>query len=152
IGIALTPDGVVWAATPKGLARFDTRRLPISTAKTSIYLTGVTIGRNTQPVAGGGVVLPPGTGHVQIDFAPVELTSPEKIRMQYRMDDVDSEWLDASAEPHAIYGTLPVGTHALRIRASNRNGIWDRPGVAFAIRQQPFFYQTRLFVAAISLA
>jgi signal transduction histidine kinase len=37
----------------------------------------------------------------------------------------------------------------LYIRACNRNGVWDRHGVAFGITQQPFFYQTRWFIAAM---
>ncbi|HEY0727668.1 MAG TPA: ATP-binding protein, partial [Pyrinomonadaceae bacterium] len=31
----------------------------------------------------------------------------------------------------------------------NRNGIWDRQGVVFMVTQQPYFYQTRWFVAAM---
>jgi len=69
--------------------------------------------------------------------------------MQYRLDGVDSEWLDAGPNPHAIYSNVPVGTHALHIRACNRNGIWDRQGMVFSITQQPYFYQTRWFVAAM---
>lgn len=146
--LALTRDGKLWAATPKGLAMFDLRRLPVTNAKPSIYLTDVTIGRTKQP-ASGEVVLPPGTNHVEVNFAAVEISSPEKIRMQYRLDSVDSEWLDAGANPHAIYSNMPVGTHALHIRACNRNGIWDRQGVVFIVTQQPYFYQTRWFVAAM---
>ena len=146
--VALTPNGALWVATTKGLAMLDLRRLPITNAKPSIYLTDVTIGRNTQP-ASHEVVLPPGTSHVEIDFAAVEISLPEKIRLQYRLDDVDSEWLDAGPSPRAVYNTMPVGTHALHIRACNRNGIWDRQGVVFAVTQQPFFYQTRWFIASM---
>lgn len=146
--LALTRDGKLWVATPSGLAQFDLRRLPLTKAKTSIYLTEVVIGRNTQP-AGHSVVLPPGTNHVEISFAAVEISSPEKIRMQYRLDGVDSEWLDAPADRRAVYTRIPVGTHALRIRACNRNGIWDRKGVAFTVTQLPYFYQTRSFIAVM---
>ena len=146
--LALTRDGKLWVATPKGLAMFDLRRLPITNARTSIYLTDLTIGRKTQP-ASGEIVLPPGTSHLQIDFSAVEISSPEKIRMQYRLDGVDSEWLDAGPNPHAIYSTIPVGKHVLHIRACNRNGIWDRQGMVFSITQQPFFYQTRWFAVAM---
>jgi signal transduction histidine kinase len=127
---------------------FDLRRLPITNVRTSIYLTDVTIGRRTEH-ASREIVLPPGTNHVQIDFSAIEISSPEKIRMQYRLDGVDSEWLDVGPDPHAIYSTIPVGTHALHIRACNRNGIWDRQGMVFSVTQQPFFYQTRWFAAAM---
>jgi len=98
------------------------------------------------------VVLPPGTGRVEIDFAAVEISAPEKIRMQYRLDGVDSEWLDAGPVPRATYSTLPPGPHTLRIRATNRSGVWDREGVVFTVTQQPFFYQTGWFAAAMASA
>lgn len=146
--LALTRNGEIWAATVKGVAVFDLRRLSITEVTPSIYLKSVTIGRNTQP-AGDDIVLAPGNNHIQIDFDAVELFSPEKIRLQYRLEGVDSEWLDAGLSPHAIYSTLPVGTHTLHIRVCNRNGIWDRQGVVFTITQRPFFYQTRWFIAAM---
>ncbi|HEU4509298.1 MAG TPA: two-component regulator propeller domain-containing protein [Pyrinomonadaceae bacterium] len=144
--MAVSLDGKVWAATAQGLAMIDPRRLPVTNAKPSIYLKDVTIGRNKQP-ATSEVVLPPGTNHVEIDFAAVEISAPEKIRLQYRLDSVDSEWLDAGPNAKAIYSNIPVGTHALRIRATNRHGIWDRQGVVFSVTQQPYFYQTRWFLA-----
>lgn len=146
--LALTPDGKLWGATVKGLAMFDLRRLSVTNAKPSIYLTDLIIGRNSQP-AGREIVLPPGTNHTEIHFTAVEIAAPEKIRLQYRLDGVDSEWLDAPDDPRAIYSNVPVGTHALRIRACNRNGIWDRQGMVFIVTQQPYFYQTRWFIAAM---
>jgi signal transduction histidine kinase len=127
---------------------FDPRRLPMTRAKPTVYLAGVTIGRSTMRPE-QHIVLPPGTGRVEIEFAAVDVSAPEKIRMQYRLDGVDSEWLDAGLVPKATYSTLPPGRHALRIRATNRSGIWDREGVVFSITQLPFFYQTRWFAAMI---
>lgn len=146
--IALSSDSKLWLATTKGLAMIDLRRVPVTNTKPSIYLTDITIGRTTQP-ASSEVVLPAGTSHVQIDFAAVEVSSPEKIRLQYRLDGVDKEWLDVGQNTNAIYSRIPVGTHAFHIRACNRNGIWDREGVIFSVTQQPFFYQTRWFIAAM---
>lgn len=146
--LALTPDAKLWAATPNGLAMFDLRRLQVTNDKPSIYLTDVTIGRNTEH-AGREILLPPGTSHLKINFAAVEVSAPEKIRLQYRLDGVDTEWLDAPDNPSAIYNSIPVGRRALHIRACNRNGIWDRQGVIFYITQQPYFYQTRWFIAAM---
>jgi ligand-binding sensor domain-containing protein len=146
--LALGPDGKLWGATTNGLAMFDLRLLAVTKAKPSIYLTDITIGRNSES-AGAEIILPPGTHHTEIHFAAIEISAPDKIRLQYRLDGVDSEWLDAPDDPHAIYSNIPVGTHALRIRACNRNGIWDRQGVVFSITQQPYFYQTRWFVAAM---
>jgi len=102
------------------------------------------VGRSLQPAA-HELVLPAGTHHVELNFDVIEISSPEKIRLQYRMDDVDPEWLDARPPGHAIYSNIPHGTHAFHVRACNRDGIWDRVGVAYTVTQQPYFYETGWF-------
>jgi len=140
----LTPDGKLWIATTQGLAMLDLRRLPKTDRKPAIYVREVTVGRNSQS-PGLELVLPPGTHHLELQFDAIELTSPEKIRLQYRLDSVDSEWLDAPSPTHAIYTNMPPGKHAFHIRACNREGIWDRTGAVYYITQQPYFYETGWF-------
>jgi signal transduction histidine kinase/ligand-binding sensor domain-containing protein len=150
--MALGDDGTIWVATPRGLAMCDPRRLPGRVDQPKIYMTEVTVGRDSRP-APRELVLQPGTSHVEIGLAAVEISSPEKIRMQYRLDGVDPEWLDAGSSARAIYSNIPAGAHALRVRACNRRGVWDRAGIAYAIHQQPHFYQTSWFgvVAAAAI-
>jgi signal transduction histidine kinase/ligand-binding sensor domain-containing protein len=149
--MALGADGTIWVATPRGLAMCDPHRLPRRAAFPLIYTTEVTVGRETRP-APRELVLQPGASHVEVGFAAVEISSPEKIRMQFRLDGVDPEWLDAGPNPRAIYSNIPAGTHALRIRACNRRGVWDRAGIAYLIRQQPQFYQTIWFAVLVAVA
>jgi signal transduction histidine kinase/ligand-binding sensor domain-containing protein len=143
----LTPDGRLWIATIRGLAVVDLPRLPKTDLKPSIYVEKVTIGRNSQAPP-HELALPAGTYHLELYFDAIEITSPEKIRLQYRLDGVDSEWLDANPPGQAIYSTLPPGKHAFHIRACNRSGIWDRVGTEYDITQEPYFYQTHWFLAA----
>ena len=141
---ALTSDGKLWVATPQGVAMLDLPRLPRTDRKPAIYMKEVTVGRSLQP-PGHELVLPTGTHHVELNFDAIEISSPEKIRLQYRLDDVDSEWLDAAAPGHAIYSNIPHGTHAFHVRACNRDGIWDRAGMVYTVTQQPYFYETVWF-------
>ena len=143
----LTLDGRFWVATVQGIAMLDLPRLPRTERQPTIYMEEVTIGRN-QPLPGRQLVLPPGTHHVDFHFDAVEISSPEKIKLQYRLDSVDSEWLDAGPDAHAVYSDIPAGAHAFHVRACNRDGIWDRVGAVFLITQQPYFYQTTWFVFA----
>ena len=146
--MTLAGDGVVWIATPRGLAKIDSQRLGRTDRPPDIFMYDVTVGRETRP-APRTLDLPPGTSHIELDFSPVEVVSPEKIHMQYRMDGVDSEWLDAGPSPRATYSSLPAGTHSFRIRACSRNGIWDRAGIVYVVHQKPYFYQTGWFMAAM---
>ena len=148
---SVTPDGKLWIATTQGLAMLDLPRIPRTDRMPSIYIEEVTVGRNQQP-PGHELVLPPGTHHLEIPFDAIELSSPEKIRLQYRLDSVDSEWLDAPSPPHAIYTNMPPGKHAFHIRACNRDGIWDRTGMIYYITQQPYFYETGWFRVAMMMA
>jgi ligand-binding sensor domain-containing protein len=141
---ALTRDGKLWVATMQGLAMMDLPRLPRTARKPSIYVEEVTVGRNTQ-FPGHALVLPSGTHHVELQFDAIEISSPEKSRLQYRLDDVDSEWLDAPHPTRATYSNIPPGAHAFHIRACNRDGIWDRAGTVYMITQLPYLYQTRVF-------
>src|SRR5260370_5499180 len=148
---AITRDGKLWVATPQGLAMLALPRLPRTNRKPAIYLREITVGRNVQP-PGHELVLPPGTHHVELNFDAIEISSPEKIRLQYRLDSVDSEWLDTGHPAHAIYSNIPAGTHAFHVRACNRDGLWDRVGTAYSITQQPYFYETTGFRLASTAA
>jgi signal transduction histidine kinase/ligand-binding sensor domain-containing protein len=144
---ALSPDDKLWIATNQGLAMLDLPRLPATDRKPAIYMEGITVGRKSQP-PGHELVLPAGTHHLELNFDAIEISSPEKIRLQYRLDSVDSEWLDAKPPAHAIYSNIPPGKHAFHVRACNRSGIWDRVGTVYYVTQQPYFYQTGVFLAA----
>jgi signal transduction histidine kinase/ligand-binding sensor domain-containing protein len=141
---ALTRDGKLWVATVQGVAMMDLPRLHRTARKPSIYVEEVTVGRTTQ-FPGHALVLPAGTHHVELQFDAIEISSPEKSRLQYRLDDVDSEWLDAPHPARATYSNIPPGAHAFHIRGCNRDGIWDRAGTVYTITQLPYFFQTHFF-------
>jgi signal transduction histidine kinase len=84
----------------------------------------------------------------------VDLSSPEKIRLQYRLDGVDTGWIDASASRTAVYTNIPSGSHTFHMRATSRDGVWDRNGISYNVTQLPYFYQRTwfLFICLAALA
>jgi signal transduction histidine kinase len=148
--MAVTPDGRLWVATLQGLAMIDLRRLPRSANKPLVYLRDTVVGRKSQR-PGDHLVLAPGTSHLELAFDAVELSAPHRIRLQYRLDDVDDDWLDAPASHVATYSGMPPGSHTFHIRATNRDGVWDLVGMTYQVTEEPFPYQTAWF-RALSLA
>jgi len=149
--IALTADRKLWVATVKGLATINLAQIPRDATPPKLFVGSITVGRE-KVQAGEDLTLPPGTHHLELHLEAVDLSSPEKVRIQYRMDDVDPLWLDADMSHTAVYSNLPPGKHALHVRASASNGVWDRGGIVFDVTQEPYFYQTtwfRLLTAAI---
>jgi signal transduction histidine kinase len=148
---AITRDGKLWFATTMGLARLDVSRLSANDQRPSIYVKEITVGRNQQH-ADRQLTLPAGTRHVEISFDAIEISEPEKIRLQYRMDGVDTEWIDATPPGRAVYTNISPGTHAFRVRATNAAGIWNHAGIAYSVTQLPYFYETAWFRALSVLA
>ena len=70
-----------------------------------------------------------GKAHVALHFTAVHLALPENVRMQYRLDGVDTAWFDADSTRTATYTDIPVGVHSFHIRATNGDGVWDREGI-----------------------
>ncbi|HEX3661403.1 MAG TPA: two-component regulator propeller domain-containing protein [Acidobacteriaceae bacterium] len=143
--IALTPDGKLWVATVKGLAMVELTQVPLATRPPKVFVGGITVGNRKQS-AGDELTLPAGTHHFELSLEAVDLASPEKVRIQYRLDGVDPFWLDAGPSRTAVYSNLPPGTHNFHVRACASSGVWDRTGIIYKVTQQPYFYQTTWFL------
>jgi len=139
--IGITPDGKVWIGTLKGLAMLDLRRMSHESRQPAIFMEEVTVGQ-VRRAAGTQLVLSPGKQHVELHFTAIDLASPENIHIQYRLDGVDSAWLNADSSRTAIYTDIPAGVHSFHVRATNGDGVWDRAGITYSITQRPFFYET----------
>ncbi len=103
-------------------------------------------------LAGEGLLLRPGMHHVELQLAAINLANPQKIRLQYRMEGMDSDWLDAIPSRLAIYSNIPTGTHRLLVRATDSLGHWDVPEAIYEVTQQPRFYETPLFQVSTTIA
>lgn len=145
--LAVTPDAKLWAPTARGLAMVDLR-FGGTTDKPITYIAAIEVDRRRQS-PGSELRLPPGSHHVELNFDSIELTAPERTRLQYRMEGVDTGWFDAGAIHTAVYTTIPLGRHRFRVRASNRDGFWDREGISYWITQEPYYYETIYFRAAL---
>ena len=146
--ITITPDGKLWVATLKGLAMLDLAQLPRVGHKPDVFVGAVTVDKD-KILGGRQLLLDPWIHHIELHLEAVDVAAPQKIRLQYRMDGVDANWLDADASRTAIYTTIPPGTHVFHVRATSSDGVWDRVGIVYNVRQLPYFYQTPWFLVVI---
>jgi ligand-binding sensor domain-containing protein/two-component sensor histidine kinase len=139
-----TKDGKLWVATFRGAAMLDLSRLPPAAGKPFEYISEVEVDRKKRS-AGRELILPPGLHHTELQLGSIELSSPERAHIQYRLEGIDSAWLDAKPDGAAVYTTIPHGSYLFHLRASNGDGFWDRQGIVYRITQEPFFYETAAF-------
>jgi diguanylate cyclase (GGDEF)-like protein len=94
----------------------------------------------------------PSANSIAVEFAALDYSAPERNHYAYRLDDFDSGWIDTEATHRvATYTNLPPGNYTLRLRGSNRDGLWSEAALSVPVRVLPDWYQTALFRVALTL-
>ena len=146
-GIASGDGRTLWLTATGGVMRVDTAALRRNGVPPTAVILGVTAGGITWP-AHGPVTLPPGTGHFRITYTAPALRMPERVRFEYRLDGVDTAWLDGGTRRATSFSHLGPGDYVFRLRAVNEDGISGPDVVALPLHIQPTLVQTAWFRAA----
>ncbi len=104
---------------------------------------------DTPPFA---LVIAPGAKELDFHYTALNFSAPEKIHFRFKMDGLDSDWVEAGTRRVAYYQRIHPGNYVFRILACNSDGVWSEPGAALAVTVQPFFWQTDWFLAVVGLA
>ncbi|MFG6466799.1 two-component regulator propeller domain-containing protein [Roseateles sp. BYS87W] len=122
--------------------------------KPTVLVSEVLIGgRPVSPATLGGLEVPAGANSLSVEFASSDFSAPDRNQYAYRLEGYDADW--RVAEPSrrlASYANLQPGTYTLRLRASNRDGVWVEQDLRLPVRVQPAWYQTWWFRAALAVA
>jgi hypothetical protein len=102
-------------------------------------------GRDLGTVAGQS--FPPGSRSIELDYAGLSFVSSERMRFKYRLEGIDSDWVDAGPRRTAYYTNLSPGRYVFRVLASNSDGVWNQTGASLPFSVRPFFWQTLWFYA-----
>jgi hypothetical protein len=115
-----------------------------------VYIEEVLINKQRQDL-GTEPAVPQEVGEIEIHFAALNYTAPEKMRYQYRLTGFDPDWIDVGTRRFAYYANLAPGRYRFQVRAGNLDGPWNETGAAFVFYLQPRFYRTQLFYALVGL-
>ena len=143
-----------------GLAIIQGDRLEDWRFRPPIVVSDIRVGGNPLPSnrfngAGSSVplVLTPETNSLAVEFSALDFTAPERNRYAYRLDGFDRDWVETDASRRlAAYTNLPPGSYTLRLRGSNRDGVWAEQDLAIPIHVLPAWYQTLWFMIAAGVA
>lgn len=151
---AIAGDGRIWFLNRQGAAFFDPASLQPNSLPPPVTIRSLASGGRTwqDPV---DVVLAAGTRTVDLTYAGLSFTVPQRVRFRYKMEGVDSVWIDAGARRIASYSNLGPGRYSFRVMARNSDGIWNRQGASLTFEIRPTFMQSwpfKLLCAAVLLA
>ncbi len=78
---------------------------------------------------------------ISFEFAGLHYIFPEKNLYAYIMDGFENEWNYVGHRRFATYTNLPTGQYTFRVRAANRDGIWNEKGHSINIIIHPPLWQ-----------
>ena len=87
-----------------------------------------------------------------LEFAALDFSDPTRCRYAYRLDGVDRQWIETGSDFRvASYSNLSPGDYTLRVRATNRGGVWSSHELAVPVRVLPAWWQRWWFRVALLL-
>ena len=148
-GACRTFDGRLWFSTSRGLAIYDPRapqhtQMPPIVHVTEISTEGKPVNLS-QPA-----VLPPDADRLQIRYAGIHLSAPERIQYTYKLEFLDHNWVDAGGRRLINYNSLPHGKYRFVVRAELPSGPAGEATYAFTLL--PHYYETTWFRALCAAA
>lgn len=88
--------------------------------------------------------LPYDESMLNIDFAALEYSLPEKISYAYFLDGWDSQWHYVDNIRSANYSRITEGDYVLKIKSTNADGVWNTKSISLPITILPPWYRSIL--------
>ena len=160
-------NGLICISTVKGLVFLNPRKLQAETPPPRVMLEEAEINKTMQgykdiddsgqnPISGIPyqpqlTVAPAMRDSITIHYTAIGFSAPEKIGFRYKLEPLDSGWTDAGSQRYVEYHHLPPGDFTFHVEACNADGVWNEQDTILTITSKPFFWETALFRAAVSL-
>jgi len=142
--MTLASDGRLWVGSSKGLSSLALDQFWDRTKRPEIVWSSAVADGQTFALT-DRLSLPARVRQVEIGFATIDLSAPERIRYRFRLDGLDTDWQEAGSRRSAFYTNLDPGKYRFRVMATARNGYWDGPERSVEIEVAPAWFQTVWF-------
>jgi ligand-binding sensor domain-containing protein/signal transduction histidine kinase len=143
-------DGRLWFPTSKGIVAVNPKTTRIDRQRPPVFVEQLIADKKAQsPLsgapAGAAIHIPPGRGELEFKYTALSLSAPEKDRFKYKLEPIDSDWVDAGSRRTAYYNNVSPGRYRFRVIACNKDSIWNDTGASLAFVFEPHYWQTWWF-------
>jgi signal transduction histidine kinase/ligand-binding sensor domain-containing protein len=157
---AVTTAGELLFGGRLGLTVVQPQRLTLWSYSPPVVVTDVRIGGKWVPssylnLSGPRtpLTLTPDANSLAVEFSALDYSAPERNRYAYQLEGFDKGWTESEPSRRlAAYTNLPPGDYLLRLRGSNREGVWAPSELTVPIRVLPAWFQTLVFKLLAGLA
>ncbi len=119
--VGLTEGGKMLFGSSGGVIQYDAYQAREDTVAPRLNIKSIDIsGVAYDP--GEVIKLKYGKYRVRLDFVGINLSSPDQVTYQYKLDKYEEQWSDISELTFAYYGRVEDGDYTFMLRACDGNG------------------------------
>jgi signal transduction histidine kinase/ligand-binding sensor domain-containing protein/DNA-binding response OmpR family regulator len=150
-------QGTIWFGTVKGVIKYNPEYDRPNTSAPKTYITDIRLdfehvnwsgysdSLDSRTYLPRDLRLPYQENHLTFDFVGISLTSPQRVRYQYKLEGIDKAWSPITDETRATYSNLPPGQFTFKLKAGLEEGVWNSTPTTFQFTILAPFWQTWWF-------
>jgi ligand-binding sensor domain-containing protein/signal transduction histidine kinase len=139
-----TPDGRIWFPSANGVVEIDPAHIPLNQIPLPVHIESLRA-NGVEFFRSNSMIVPPGQGQLEIRFSALSFIAPHNIKLRYRLEGYDENWVEIKDRHVAYYTNLKPGHYRFSVIAANADGIWNNKGDSIEIELSPHYYQTAWF-------
>lgn len=137
--------GNLLIGTSKGVSLYKPNKDEINKIPPKIHLSGLEIFNEPYSLSELSKThkLNYNQNYIKFFYTGINLSSPHKIKYQYKLTGVDNDWVESN-ENSIQYTSLDKGNYNFKVKARNEWGYWSEP-VSLAFTINPAWWETWWF-------
>ena len=135
-------DGSLWFVTSRGIAVHNRQTSRHLDAAPQIQFVEMSSG-GREMTRDGTPQVPPDGSRLRIRYAGIYLRAPDLVQYSYRLDGLDSDWVNSGSRRTVDYTSLRHGPYVFHVRAQVPGGLSSE--ASFGFEMLPHLYETVWF-------
>ncbi|MCU0343533.1 MAG: ATP-binding protein [Ignavibacterium sp.] len=143
-------NGILCFGTDAGLVYFHPDSIVIDSIPPQVVIQNISLfNRPDEKLEYEGfisdideITLPYNRNDLHFEYVGLHYGEPLRNKYKYILEGFDKDWIDAGNLRTATYTNLDPGEYLFRVKASNRDGIWNEAGASIKIIINPPLWAT----------
>jgi|GEM_PF-911660 len=150
----IADDGQIITGTIGGLTHFFPDQLKKKTTEPQLAISSFRIFDKEHPLPLPGQPEPLKLEHHQnyfsFEFAALTFSDADENRYAYKLEGFDKDWIQAGNRRYAAYTNLPGGEYIFKLKAANKEGVWNSKPLTIPLFIGTPWWKTSWFYALIA--
>lgn len=147
-------DGTLYFGGPNGLNVFHPHNLTVNTIAPPVAITRFSLFDKPRPGKNetDQIVLKHNENFFSFEFAALNFINTSKNQYAYQLAGIDKDWVYSGTRRFTSYTDIAPGKYKFRVKAANKDGVWNEKGASINIIILPPWWKTWWFYGLCLLA